>query len=155
MKRIFIVIVAVLAALSFMVTPTFAAHPHFTLATATGPDDAAALAVHFQEAGLGNTASTTYVASADVSVTDACVDAAGVITVATIVNTPVSATLTSPDNGQNTRTLTLVPPVPKIVCKATETAVIANITYSNVTVADTTNGITQSIPGTFNRVFFS
>jgi hypothetical protein len=35
-----------------------------------------------------------------------------------------------------------------------QTMILADVSYTNVSIADTTNGLTENIPGTFARVFF-
>lgn len=52
--RLWFVFVAALAALVLYGGVALAAHPHFTAASASGPDAAGALSVTFQETGLGN-----------------------------------------------------------------------------------------------------
>jgi hypothetical protein len=138
-----------------------AASPHFIRATASGPNNAGQLIVSFKEAGLGDNALITYVASADSTATYACINGGGRHPQAAnkeTVSGPVSATGTfsSGKNGQITASLTLDPPsAGDFTCPPGQRLVLAFVSYSNVAVSDTTNGVTESIPGTFSRAFFN
>ena len=70
------------------------------------------------------------------------------------VSGPVSASgdFTSGQNGQITGSLTLMPPTSTLVCPSGQTRVLASVSYTNVSVSG--GGDTESIPGTFSRVFF-
>jgi hypothetical protein len=135
-------------------TPAQAASPHFVRATAdlSGTD----LVVSFKEAGLGDNQLITYVASADATATYVCVNRGGANPSAQnkiTVSGPVSATGTfsSGKNGQVTASLTISPPGPGgFSCPPGQRLAIAQVVYSNVTITDTTNGVTESIPGTFD-----
>ncbi|MEU2631579.1 MULTISPECIES: hypothetical protein [Kitasatospora] len=69
---------------------------------------------------------------------------------------PVSATgaFSSGRNGTVSQTLTLHPPGPGgFTCPGGQTLVLADVTYTNVSLGDTTNGVAAAIPGTFSKVF--
>jgi hypothetical protein len=131
-----------------------AVSPHFVRASAqiSGVN----LVVNFKEAGLGTNQLITYRASADATATYVCVNRGGANPSAqnkTTVSGPVSATGTfsSGKNGQVTASLTLNPPGPGgFSCPPGQSLEIARVTYTNVAITDTTNGITESIPGTFD-----
>lgn len=131
----------------------FAESPHFVRASAklSGTN----LVVSFKEAGLGTNQLITYVASADASATYVCVNRGGANPSAsnkTTVSGPVSATGTfsSGKNGQVTASLTLNPPGPGgFSCPPGQSLEIAEVSYTNVSITDTTNSITEPIPGTF------
>ena len=61
-----------------------------------------------------------------------------------------TGTFSSGKNGQVAASLTLNPPGGSFSCLSGQSLEIAQVTYTNVTVTDTTNGITESIPGTFD-----
>ena len=153
-KRLLVLICAPLALLLAVATPATAVSPHFVSAGAeiSGTN----LIVSFKEAGLGTNQLITYVASADASVTYVCVNRGGANPSAankTTVSGPVNATGTfnSGKNGQVTASLTLNPPGPgSFSCPTGQSREIAQVTYTNVQVTDTTNGITEPIPGTFS-----
>jgi hypothetical protein len=156
-------IAAVLAAL--ILTLAFAAvaqadSPHFVKASAAGPNNAGQLVVSFKEAGLGDNQLISYLASAEATATYACINggenhpqAANKET----VTEPVSATgsFSSGKNGSISQSLTLNPPAAaEFTCPPGQRRVLASVTYFDVAISDTTNGLTEGIPGTFSRVFF-
>jgi hypothetical protein len=154
MKRLFALLSASLLALFAFATTAQAVSPHFVSASAhlSGTN----LVVDFKEAGLGTNQLITYVAGADSTVTYVCVNRGGANPSAsnkTTISGPVSATGTfnSGKNGQVTSSLTLNPPGPgSFSCPKGQSLEIAQVSYTNVTITDTTNGITESIPGTFD-----
>ncbi|TNC23232.1 hypothetical protein FG385_22490 [Amycolatopsis alkalitolerans] len=113
------------------------------------------LTVAFKEAGLGNNQNITYVLSADATATYVCVNRGGANPSAsnkTEVSGPVSATGTfnSGKNGQITASLTVSPPPTSLTCPPGQSLQLAQVTYTNVTLTDTTNGIPAPIEGTFS-----
>ena len=131
-----------------------AQNPHFVRASArlSGTN----LIVSFKEAGLGNNQLITYVASADATATYVCVNRGGANPSASnkeTVSGPVSATGTfsSGRNGTISQSLTVMPPGPgNFSCPPGQQLAIAQVTYTNVAITDTTNNVTESIPGTFS-----
>jgi hypothetical protein len=154
MKRILVVLCAPLLMLLATVSPAYADSPHFVRATASL--SGANLAVSFKEAGLGTNQLINYTASADATATYVCVNRGGGNPSAsnkTTVSGPVSATGTfnSGKNGQVTASLTLTPPGPgNFSCPSGQSREIAQVTYTNVAITDTTNNVTEPIPGTFD-----
>jgi hypothetical protein len=63
-----------------------------------------------------------------------------------------SGTFSSGKNGNVTASLTLMPPSPPstLSCPPGQSAAIAEVVHTNVKITDTTNGITEPIPGTFD-----
>jgi hypothetical protein len=153
-RRTILVLFAAFFALSLGAQAALADSPHFVRASAqlSGTN----LVVSFKEAGLGTNQLITYVASADSTVTYVCVNRGGANPAAqnkTTISGPVSATGTfsSGKNGQVTASLTLNPPGPGgFSCPPGQSLEIAQVTYTNVSITDTTNGVTESIPGTFD-----
>jgi hypothetical protein len=135
-------------------TPALAVSPHFISASAnlSGTN----LNVSFKESGLGNNALITYTASADATATYVCVNKGGGNPSAsnkTTVSGPVSQTGTfnSGKNGTISQTLTISPPGPgSFSCPSGQSRQIAQVSYTNAAITDTTNGVTESIPGTFD-----
>lgn len=154
MKRLFVLLSASLLALFAFATTAQAVSPHFVKASAhlSGTN----LVVDFKEAGLGTNQLITYTASADSTVTYVCVNRGGANPSAsnkTTISGPVSATgsFSSGKNGQVTASLTLNPPGPgSFSCPSGQSLQIAQVSYTNVAITDTTNGITEPIPGTFD-----
>lgn len=154
MKRLLVVLCAPLLLLLAFAVPASADNPHFVRATAalSGTN----LTVSFKEAGLGTNQLIDYVASADASATYVCVNRGGANPSAsnkTTVNGPVTASgeFSSGKNGQVTASLTLSPPGPgSFSCPPGQSREIAEVTYTNVAITDTTNGVTEPIAGTFS-----
>lgn len=157
--RIAAALVAMLVVLAFASTAQ-AQNPHFIRASAAGPNAGGQLTVSFKESGLGDNQLITYVASADATATYACLNHGGNHPQAAnkeTVSGPVSATGTfsSGRNGTISQSLTLNPPsAGTFSCPSGQRLVLASVSYTNVAITDTTNGVTESIPGTFSRVFF-
>lgn len=149
-----------LSILALSAQAAFADSPHFISASASGPNSAGNLIVSFKEAGLGNNQLITYVANADATATYACINGGGNHPKATnkeAVSGPVSATGTfsSGKNGTISQSLTLSPPsAGSFACPSGQRLVLAFVSYTNVAITDTTNGVTESIPGTFSRCLF-
>ena len=113
------------------------------------------LTVSFKEAGLGTNQLITYTASADATATYVCVNNGGANPSAknkTTVAGPVSATGTfnSGKNGNVTASLTVSPPPSDISCPPGQSLQLAQVSYTNVAITDTTNGVAEPIPGTFS-----
>jgi hypothetical protein len=131
-----------------------AVSPHFISASATL--SGANLVVNFKEAGLGTNQNINYTATADATATYVCVNKGGKNPSAqnkTTVSGPVSAsgTFSSGKNGNVTASLTLNPPSSGgFSCPGGQSLEVAQVVYTNVAITDTTNGITEPIPGTFD-----
>jgi hypothetical protein len=129
--------------------------PHFIRASAAINNDGS-LTVSWKEAGLGTNQLIHYVASADATATYVCVNRGGGNPSAqnkTTVSGPVSAAgdFSSGKNGQVTASLTISPPsAGGFTCPPGQSLELALVSYTNVSIADTTNGITEPIPGTFS-----
>jgi hypothetical protein len=153
MRRLLISLIG-LVALAGQTTVALAVSPHFVSASAalSGTN----LVVSFKEAGLGTNQNINYTASADATVTYVCVNNGGAHPSAqnkTTISGPVSAsgTFNSGKNGNVTAALTLNPPGPgSFACPSGQKLETAEVTYTNVKITDTTNGISESIPGTFD-----
>jgi hypothetical protein len=140
----------------FVAAPSaFATSPHFNSASAglSGTN----LVVSFKEAGLGTNQNIAYTASANASATYVCVNKGGGNPSAsnkTTVQGPVSASgvFSSGKNGNVSASLTLGPPPPpgSFSCPKGQSAQTAQVSYTDVSIADTTNGVTDPIPGTFS-----
>ena len=141
---------------------TTAASPHFVRASASGPNGSGQLTVSFKEAGLGNNRNITYRASATAAAEYVCVTKSGRCPAAankqtTTGEVSATGTFSSGKNGQVTASLTInPPPVPSTLrCGRGQTPKLASVTYTNVSITDTTNNVSQSIAGTFSRTFFT
>lgn len=147
-------LVAALLTLALSVSAAFAESPHFINASARL--SGANLVVSFKEAGLGNNQLINYVASADATAVYVCVNNGGGNPSAknkTTVSGPVSAsgTFSSGKNGTISQSLTINPPsAGSFSCPSGQDLELASVSYTNVAISDTTNGVTESIAGTFS-----
>ncbi|PCD32424.1 hypothetical protein AU210_008673 [Fusarium oxysporum f. sp. radicis-cucumerinum] len=137
------------------ISAVIAANPKFLSASAriNGQN----LDVSWSETGLGDNPNIDYVVQADSTATYGCFnkggknpqasnkqDFSGIVT--------ASVTYSSGKNGRINGGATLTPVAPSsgFSCPAGQTQKLISVTYSDVTVTDTTNGISQSISGTFS-----
>jgi hypothetical protein len=154
MKRLLVILAAPILFLFALAAPAYAVSPHFVSASGTLNANGT-LTVKFKEAGLGTNQNITYVLSADATATYVCVNKGGGNPSAsnkTTVAGPVSATGTfnSGKNGNVTASLTVSPPPSDITCPPGQSLELAEVSYTNVQITDTTNGITEPVPGTFD-----
>jgi hypothetical protein len=134
-------------------------NPHFIKASASEPDASGNLTISFKIAGLGNNVTTTITASANATAEYACRNNGGNFPSdpkKQQVSGPVSASgqFTSGKNGQITGSLTLKPPSSTLECPPGQMRVLVSVTYTNVQVSEPNAG-TESIPGTFTKIFFN
>jgi hypothetical protein len=123
---------------------------HFFSASGSVADNGA-LQVSWDEAGVGN-ATVNYRLSAQSSATYACINGGGNHPKASnkqSVNGPLSSPNTGfkPQNGRVTVTNGLsVGPLPStLVCPSGQTFVLACVSYTNITLTDTTNNVATNI----------
>jgi hypothetical protein len=145
MRRVFIFIVALVATMAVGMPAAHADSPHFIRASGSLNADGS-LTASFKEAGLGTNQNIDYTLSADATATYVCVNRGGANPSAqnkTTVAGPVSAsgTFSSGKNGQVTASLTVLPPPSDISCPRGQSLELASVTYTNVVVTDTTNGV--------------
>jgi len=156
-RRLLFILALPLMLLGMVMTApaALAISPHFINASAnlSGTN----LVVSFKVAGLGTNQLINYTASANATATYVCVNRGGSNPSAsnkTSVSGPVSAsgTFSSGKNGNVTASLTVSPPAPPSTfsCPKGQSQEIAEVTYTNVAITDTTNGVTEAIPGTFS-----
>ena len=126
-----------------------AASPHFLKASAARSGEN--LVVSWKEAGLGDNLNIDYLASATATRVDSCVNGGGQIpsdAKKTTTQSPVTSGGTfSVKNGSVTGSLTVSPPATTLDCPGGQTATLISLSYSDVSISDVTNGITQDIPG--------
>ena len=117
-----------------------------------------ALTVSFDERGLGNE-NVDYVLTADATAVFACINGGGNHPEAAnkeTINSEVSANGTfEVKNGRVQASLTAGPPsAGSFSCPKGQRLVLASVTYTNIVLTDTTNGVSTSIPNT-SRTFFA
>jgi hypothetical protein len=150
MKRRIAVVALVFMAFALVAQQALAVSPHFIRATGTLNANGS-LTVDFKEAGLGTNQNINYLLTADATATYVCVNRGGANPSAqnkTTVAGPVSAagTFNSGKNGQVTASLTVNPPPSDISCPPGQSLELASVSYTNITLTDTTNGVMISVP---------
>lgn len=149
MKRRIAVVALVFVAFALIAQQALAVSPHFVSANGTLNANGS-LTVNFKEAGLGTNQNINYALTANATATYVCVNKGGANPSAqnkTTVAGPVSATGTfnSGKNGNVTASLTVSPPPSDISCPKGQSLELAQVTYTNVTIADLTNNIVVSL----------
>jgi hypothetical protein len=151
-SSLFRIVLVIVAAMFFAGGVTQASNPHFVgavNATLVGNN----VQVCWKEAGLGDNQLIDYEASAFVTATFHCVNGGGNCPNAAnkvTVSGPVTATGTfaSGKNGQITACLTLLAPDPpdpgEFSCPSGQTLTLTDISFSNITIKDTTNNVTKT-----------
>jgi hypothetical protein len=131
---------------------------HF-IKNATGASiSGSSLTCKFKETGLGSGSVETVTCSATVATTYECVNGGGKNPSAankkTFVTTVTqSGEFTADKNGNIVGSLTLSPPSASDLgfsCPPGQTTTFVSVSYSNVSVTDSTSGASRSIPGTFS-----
>ena len=137
------------AALGFGIA--FAASPHFINAADSINFDNGNLTCSWKEAGLGNNQNVTYSCSATADAVYVCVNRGNANPSAsnkTDVSDDVSAegTFNSGKNGQITASLVVNPPdAGTFSCPPGQSLELARVSYTNVLLTDTTNGISIAL----------
>jgi hypothetical protein len=149
MRRMLLVFAGFLAIAALAVPAALADSPHFIKATGTLNADGS-LTVNFKEAGLGTNQNINYELSGQGTAIYVCVNKGGGNPSAsnkTAVAGPVSATGTfsSGKNGSVTASLTVSPPFQDIGCPNGQSQQLASVTYTGMTLTDTTNNVSISI----------
>jgi long-subunit fatty acid transport protein len=123
---------------------------HFMRGTTDSLAGNGALVVNIDEAGVG-TENVTYTLTTDATATYACINGGGNHPKAANKETFASA-LTgggtfSPTNGRISASLSVGPIGPgNFSCPGGQTMVLAGVSYSNVVLRDTTNGVSTTLP---------
>jgi hypothetical protein len=159
MRRTVLSLLAAVALLaSSAVTVLGTSGAHFFKATAS-INDSGALVVTFDEAGVGQQ-QVDYVLRAEASATYACINGGGnhpkAANKATF-NGPVSSPTISfqPENGRVKGSISVGPlGSGSFSCPSGQTLVLASVSYSNITLTDTTNNVTASI-GSVSRTLIN
>ena len=129
------------------------ANPHF-ISASDATDNVGDLVVSWKESGLGNNMLINYTTTADGTAVYACINNGGNHPQAgnkETVSGPVTASgaFNSGKNGNITASLTAEEPGPgSFTCPGGQSFVLASVSYTNVTLSDDTNNITESLPDT-------
>jgi hypothetical protein len=157
LRRVIIVALAAFAAILAFAAPASAAAPKFHSATSS-VNNAGSLVVNFDERGLGNT-NIDYTLAADATAVYACINGGGNHPQATnkeTVNAEVTAAGSfEPKNGRVVASLSAGPPsAGAFSCPSGQRLVLASVSYTNIVLTDTTNGVSTSVPDA-SRTFFA
>jgi hypothetical protein len=133
-----------------------AAAPKFNSAT-SAVNNAGALVVSFDERGLGND-NVDYTLTADATALYACINGGGKHPQAAnkeAFEGQVSGGASfEPKNGRVVADITAGPLLaPQFTCPSGQRRVLAAVTYTNIVLTDTTNGVSTTVPDA-SRTFF-
>jgi hypothetical protein len=150
MKRRIATVALVFVAFALIAQQAVAQNEHFIRASRSLESNGA-LTVNFKEAGLGTNQLINYTLTADATATYVCVNRGGGNPSAqnkTTVAGPVSAsgTFSSGKNGQVTESLTAQPPPSDISCPPGQSLELAEVSYTNIVLTDTTNNVSITLP---------
>src|SRR4051794_29998617 len=159
MRRFLISMAAMLAVTAVLVAGASAAggNAHFIKNASSASLSGANLVCKFKEAGLASGSVETVSCSATQSVVYECVNGGNKNPAASnkkTFQTTVSktGTFTADKNGNIVGSLTLAPASASSLgfsCPPGQTVTLVSVTYSNVTVSDSTSGASIALPGTF------
>lgn len=155
-SRMAIVMVSLATLVLVTAAPALADAPKFHRVSSS-VDGSGALVVSFDERGLGNE-NVDYTLTADATAVYACLNGGGNHPQAAnkeTINAEVSAGGSfEPKNGRVVASLSAGPPsAGSFACPPGQRLVLASVSYTNIVLTDTTNGVTASIPDA-SRVFF-
>jgi hypothetical protein len=145
------------------VTTTIGTSTTTLAATAGSAPTGTSLLISWEEVGLGNTTVVNYTASADLSVTWACLNKSGKRPSASnklTVISPVGAsgTFQADQNGRIAGTLSTgaapTDPPPGFSCPTGQTLVVASVSYTHIVLTDTTNNVSVNGPDA-SAVFYA
>jgi hypothetical protein len=156
MRRVTVLTICLLAVVCFTTTAALAQNPHFIgTATVTGISSDGSISVKFKEAGLGSNQLIRYDFAGAFDANYGCVNRGGNHPSASnkeflADNFDVSGTFSSGKNGTISQTLSFTPPDPNTVlsCPGNQVAVLADITYTNLTLTDSTNNVAATLSAT-------
>ena len=149
MKRGSAIVVSVATILALSATAAWADAPKFH-SVSSSVSSSGALVVNWDERGLGNL-NIDYTLTADASAVYACINGGGNHPQAAnkeTVNSEVSASASfEPKNGRVTASLSAGPPsAGGFTCPNGRRLVLASVSYTNIVLTDTTNGVSASAP---------
>jgi hypothetical protein len=129
---------------------------HF-MSSSSSVNDSGALVVNWDEAGLGN-GNIDYTLAADATATYACINNGGHHPKASnkqsFEDTVSSGGSFQSRNGRVQASLTAGPlTAPQFTCPSGQTRVLAQATYTNIVLTDTTNNVTENVADA-SRCFF-
>lgn len=156
MRRIVVALLTVL--LTFVLASAASAGAPKFFATSSSVNDDGALVVSWDERGLGNE-NVDYTLTADATAVFACINGGGKHPQAANKETINSKVSTGgsfePKNGRIQEDLTSdSPSAGTFSCPSGQRLVLASVSYTNIVLTDTTNGVSTSVADA-SRVFFA
>ena len=157
MRRIGIIAVLSLMLVAVTAAVALAAAPKFHSATSS-VNNSGALVVSFDERGLGNE-NIDYTLTADATATYACINGGGKHPQAankeTFADDVSGGGSFEPKNGRVVASLSAGPiSAGDFSCPSGQRLVLASVSYTNIVLTDTTNGVSTSVPDV-SRIFFA
>ena len=160
MKKRSLILAAVVAATTLGITAATASAAtsgaHF-VSTSTSVNSAGSLVATFTEAGLGNE-NVHYSLTANSSATYACINGGGKHPKASNKESTTAPVTGGADiqakNGKASGSITAGPPASTLVCPGGQTFVLACVSYTSISLTDTTNNVNESLPDS-SRTFFA
>jgi len=148
MRKILVALTGLLVA-GVVASPAFADAPKFH-SVSSDVSSNGALVVSFDERGLGNE-NVNYTLTADADATYACINKGGKNPSAankrSVVSPVAGGASFEPRNGRVRGSVSAGPPGPgTFSCPGGQRLVLADVTYTNVVLTDTTNGVSTSAP---------
>ena len=164
MQRFTMLAICLLTLACFTATTAQAQNAHFIhTATVGGVFSDGGISVSFKEAGVGDNQNVSYLFGGSFIADYGCINHGGnhpsatnKTTVAGPLNVP--ATFSSDKNGTISQTIRFTPPDPnsELNCPGNQVAVLADISYSSLSLADTTNNVSANLDSTSaSRTFFT
>src|SRR3954453_15325439 len=160
MKPVLSLTAAAMAVAALAVAPALAANgnPHFIKNASSATQSGSNVVCHFKEAGLASGSVETITCNAQESVAYECVNGGGKNPAASNKRTfqttaSKTGTFTADKNGNVVGTLTLSPASASSLgfsCPPGQTVTFVSVSYSNVSVVDSTSGASIALPGTFS-----
>lgn len=157
MRRIGIIAVLSLMLVALTAAVAQAGAPKFHSATSS-VNNSGALVVSFDERGLGNE-NIDYSLTADATATYACINGGGKHPQAankeTINGEVAGGGSFEPKNGRVVASLSAGPiSAGSFTCPSGQRLVLASVSYTNIVLTDTTNGVSTSVPDA-SRIFLA
>src|SRR2546423_5329310 len=158
MRKITAVLVSAIAVLAVSAPSAFAGNAHFIKNASSASLSGSNLVCQFKEAGLASGSVETVTCNATESITYECVNGGGKTPSASNKHTfattaSKSGQFTADRNGNIVGSLTATPASAASLgfsCPPGQTVTLVSVTYSNVTIADSTSGASIPISGTFS-----
>jgi hypothetical protein len=157
LKKRFVVLAALVGAVAALATVAFATEGAHFMSSSSSVNDSGALVVNWDEAGLGN-GDIDYTLTADATALYACINNGGHHPKASnkesFQGSVSSGGSFQAKNGRVRASLTAGPLTePSFECPSGQTRVLAQATYTNIVLTDTTNDVVENVADA-SRCFF-